>query len=157
MHKRSIPFGIAAIGVASLTGLTFAAASTAGARPAPVVSTNRSHDATAHDRGDDHRVDTSVPITTTTPTAPPTTVTTLDDHGVDDPATHDVGVDHGVDASAPTAGIATDDPATHDVGDDRGVDNPPTHDVGDDNGANRGRSGSGNSGSGNSGGHGRDN
>jgi hypothetical protein len=142
---------IAAAGLASLTGLTVAAANTVG-RPTATVS---------------HRSDESRPRSTlddrgrhgaeaTTPSTSPSTVTTLDDRGVDDPTTHDVGDDHGGVTPAAVAPGTTVVGSTDadDVGDDHGVDNPATHEVGDDHGLTRGtgdRSVSPNRGPGNSG------
>jgi len=98
MPKRIFTIGLAAFVVTSLTGLTIAAANTIGTKPARAVVSHDGRVRDAHEAADDHGRDTP----TTTPTGA-TTVTTIDDHGVDNPASHDVGDDHG-------------------VGDDRGVD-----------------------------------
>jgi hypothetical protein len=77
MQKRFITLGIAAVGVVSLSGLAVAAANTISTTPTP-------------ERVSHFRVMTSTPSTATTGTG---TSTTVDDHGVDNPATHDVGDD----------------------------------------------------------------
>jgi hypothetical protein len=77
MQKRFITFGIAAVGVVSLSGLAVAAANTISTTP-------------TRERVNHFRVMTSTPSTPTTGTGMSTTV---DDHGIDNPAVHDVGDD----------------------------------------------------------------
>ncbi|MFN2608765.1 MAG: hypothetical protein ABR511_12890 [Acidimicrobiales bacterium] len=156
MRKPILAVGLAAFAAASLTGITVAAANAVRTQPAPAVVSRDGRIGSAHDVGDDRGRD----ATTTVP-AGGTTVTTVDDHGADDPATHEVGDDRGRDATTtvPAGGTTVDDhgaddPATHEVGDDHGddhgADDPATHEVGDDHGA--GTSGGSNRGPGGGGG-----
>ena len=121
MYRRIFTTAAITIGALAAGSAAFAAANSVSTKPDPafishvdksVVNKGQAERESEGQRADD--------TSSTTATSPPTTV---DDHGVDNPATHDVADDHGV-----------DNPATHDVADDHGVDNPATHDVADDHG-----------------------
>ena len=140
MPKPIISWTIGAVAVTMLGAGLLTAAQAVDTSPEPQVvltSTRRG--------ADDHPRATSTTVVATTPTS-------IDDHGVDAPATHDVGEDHGLDDPAPPdlgddrggddrggrrgdTPVSTTVPTVDDHGvDDHGADDPATPDVGDDHG-----------------------
>ncbi len=99
MPKRMLTIGAGVLGVVALVGLAVAAANSVSTQPRPAYISR-------HIPGDQG-------------SAAPSTATTIEDQGADQPAVQDLG----------------DQPATPELGDDHGTDQPATQGQGRDGGA----------------------